>query len=196
MNWLFDTHHFVTRNQCGAAWTAALVYTYKFSNLVIALSYFSIPAMLLAFWRKRRNDVGGMYILVLFSVFIFSCGVTHLTDIIVFYWPAYRLFTLILGITALTSFLTACALPSVVLQLLKLPSRDVIHVINGQLQRLIWEQHLTSLNLEDRNAKLKEHIQRLEDTLETDAWMHDKGSALRELREMLLTIESTQPKDA
>jgi hypothetical protein len=195
MNWLFDTHEFVTRNQCGPGWTSTLIYLYKFSNLVIALSYFSIPAMLLAFWRKRRNDVGGMYILLLFSGFIFFCGITHLTDIIVFYWPAYRFFTLIVGITALASFLTACALPAVVLKMLKLPSREVIHAVNDQLQRLTWEQHLANIHLEERNAKLGDHIRHLEDMLETNAWMHDKSSAIKELKEMLLTVEATQPKD-
>jgi hypothetical protein len=195
MYWLLETQDFLTRNHCGQGWTAALIYLYKFSNLVIALSYFSIPAMLLAFWHKRRNDVGEMHILLLFATFIFSCGVTHLTDIFVFYWPAYRLFTLILGITAITSFLTACSLPAVVLQLLKLPSREVIHEINGLLQKMTWEQHLANIGLEERNAKLAEHIRHLEDMLDNNAWMHDKGSALKELREMLLTVESTQPKD-
>jgi hypothetical protein len=195
MDWLFDVHSFITRNQAGPGWTAALVYIYKFSNLVIACSYFSIPAMLMAFWQKRRNDMGGMYILVLFAAFIFSCGLTHLTDILVFYWPAYRLFTLILAITAFLSFLTACALPSVILEMLKLPSREIIHEINGQLQKLTWEQHLANISLEERNAKLAEHIKHLEDMLENNAWMHDKSSALKELKEMLLTVESTQPKD-
>jgi hypothetical protein len=46
----------------------------------------------------------------------------------------------------------------VVLQLLKLPSREVIHEINGQLQKLTWEQHLANISLEERNAKLAEHI--------------------------------------
>lgn len=195
MSWLFDVYSFMTRNHCGPGWTPALAYTYKFSNLVIAISYFSIPAMLVAFWRKRRNDAGGMYILILFACFIFFCGITHLTDVFVFYWPAYRLFTLIYAITAITSFLTACVLPSVILKLLKLPSREVIHNINDQLQKLTWQQHLSNINLEERNTKLTEHIKHLEDMLETNAWMHDKASALKELREMLLTVESTQPKD-
>lgn len=195
MDWLLDVSDFVRRGNAGPGWTSSLIYAYKFANLVISCSFFSIPFVLVVFWKKRRNSISRSWATLLFALFILLSGLHHFIDIVVFYWPAYRLFTVLSCLTAMVAFATACTLPPVVLSLIKLPSRESIHRINGELNKVVLEQSLQNDILEERNRKLTEHIKRLEDMLETNAWMHDKGTALKELREMLLTVESTKAKD-
>lgn len=194
MDWLLDTVNFVPRGSVGAGWTSSLIYAYKFANLVIACSYLSIPVTMIVFWHKRRNNLSHSWVVVLIAVFISMTGLMHLDDILVFYWPAYRFFTIMCCLTAGVAFFTACMLPAVMLHILKLPSRESIHRINGELNKIVLEQHLRQDMLEQRNKTLIEKITILESMLETNQWVNDKATALKELREMLLTVESTSSR--
>lgn len=193
MDWLFNTSLFVTR-QDGPGWTESLQFIYKFSNLVIAFSYISIPFMILAIWHKRRNDVAQPWMLLLFASFIFLCGWIHLNDILEFYWPAHRFFTLINAITASVSFIAACLMPSVVLGMLKLPSRGLIHQLNNDLGKMVLARQIENNKLTETNKELLHRIEILENMLETNAWMHDKATAMQQLKEMVLQIGPQNPQ--
>ncbi|OYZ68339.1 MAG: hypothetical protein B7X98_02070, partial [Methylophilaceae bacterium 17-43-7] len=58
-------------------WTPVLLWLYVVSDSVIALSYFTIPVALI-YLVKKRKDIQFNWIFVMFSVFIFACGMTHL----------------------------------------------------------------------------------------------------------------------
>ena len=52
------------------------------------------------------------WMLLLFAAFIAACGLTHVCDIVVFWWPGYRLFTLIsVSHGHISSVYTALLLP-------------------------------------------------------------------------------------
>jgi hypothetical protein len=61
-------------------WNYGLVWLHVISNSLIAGAYLTIPVTLLWFVRKRRN-LPFSRIFVLFGIFIFACGATHLMEI-------------------------------------------------------------------------------------------------------------------
>src|SRR4051794_32701318 len=94
-DWLLDASQFLTRNHCGMGWTREMEVYYKVANSVIAFAYFEMPIMLYLLYRKKRDDLPTPSILIMFITFIALCGLTHLSDLVVFYWAPYRLFPLL-----------------------------------------------------------------------------------------------------
>lgn len=78
-------------------------------NLGIFLAYMAIPARLLLFLSRQDPKImrGRKAVLTLFATFIFSCGITHLLDVIVLWHPIYRAQTYWILWTALISLFTA-----------------------------------------------------------------------------------------
>ena len=202
MDWLFDASQFLTRNHCGVGWTPAMEAFYIASNIIIALSYFLIPIALFSLYKKKRNDLPTPWVLIMFITFIVLCGLTHLSDVVVFYWAPYRLFTLLYALTAVASAVTACKLPMVVRYLVKLPSREYVHKINGQLQAEVLLRARAEQELACRNDKLRERVKALEDLLKsnsietleglrrTNQWIHERNAAIQELNTMLSEWEA------
>ncbi len=87
---LLDTSDFPARWSCGR-WDNFTGYLHIFSDIGIWLAYFSIPVMLLFFLHKRRDVHKLSTTLLMFAGFILSCGLYHLGDAVMFYYPAYRL---------------------------------------------------------------------------------------------------------
>ena len=92
-------------------------------DVAMSAAYLTIPLVLVFLLRKRR-DVPFPKTVCLFAAFILACGVTHLVEATVFYWPAYRLAGTIKAITAVVSWVTVAALFPVIPRVLKLRSPD------------------------------------------------------------------------
>ena len=71
-------------------WQPGLIWTYALSDAGIGLAYFSIP-LALGVIARRRKDLVFRPFLLLFAVFIFLCGATHLLDVVTLWWQASRL---------------------------------------------------------------------------------------------------------
>ena len=82
---------------------------HNISDALIWLSYIAIPVVLVYFVR-RRSDMPFPWIFWLFGAFIVLCGTTHLMEVVMFYWPVYRLAGLIKLATAIVSVSTVIAL--------------------------------------------------------------------------------------
>ncbi len=78
------------------------------SDLLIASSYFSIPIAILMFVKKRQVT-NYRHIYILFALFIFFCGVTHLFSILTIFKGYYGIQSILKAITAFVSFATAVA---------------------------------------------------------------------------------------
>src|SRR5262245_703669 len=61
-------------------WNPALLWTHVVSDTLIGLAYISIPATLLHLVR-RRTDMPFDWLIVLFALFIVSCGATHWVEV-------------------------------------------------------------------------------------------------------------------
>src|SRR3569623_1911524 len=71
-------------------WQPGLLALHVVSDLVIAVSYFSIPLAILAFVRQRTDLLAEhRRIAVLFVLFILGCGLTHEMGIVGLWRPAY-----------------------------------------------------------------------------------------------------------
>lgn len=117
---LFDTMGFPPRWRCGSAWTPLLGWTHIISDLLITLSYFSIPVVL-GYFIIRRKDIPFNGIFILFGGFIFLCGFGHLVEAIIFWEPIYRFSGLVKALTATFSIGTALVLVIYIPKILSLP---------------------------------------------------------------------------
>ncbi|WP_439555487.1 PAS domain-containing protein [Dyadobacter sp.] len=105
---LFDTSDWPPRWYCGE-WSDFHGWLYIISDVMIWAAYFAIPILLLALLRKRK-DIPFHGVFLLFVAFILLCGLTHLVDAWIFWWPIYRVSALLRLATAIVSVITVYAL--------------------------------------------------------------------------------------
>ena len=110
LDWLFDTASFQPRATCGAGWSSGLVTAHVLADELIFTSYLYLPAILCAWWRYRwplsRTTI------LLWALFILTCGATHQSDVLMFTHPWYRLHAGVKLLCA-TCSLAACLQTSV-----------------------------------------------------------------------------------
>lgn len=114
-------------------WVPEIVWTHVISDALIALAYFSIP---IALWRfaKKRPDIPFNKVFLLFASFITLCGLTHVFDILVLWWPYYGVQGLLLLATGLVSASTAILVWRIMPSALVLPSPAKLEQLNRDLQ--------------------------------------------------------------
>jgi signal transduction histidine kinase len=117
-NRMLGTESWPARWYCGR-WTEFHGWLYIISDFLIWAAYFAIPIILLTFITKKK-DVPLPRVFWLFGAFILLCGLTHLMDAIIFWWPAYRLSAFIRLLTSIVSWLTLFSLIKVLPQALAL----------------------------------------------------------------------------
>jgi signal transduction histidine kinase/CheY-like chemotaxis protein len=112
---IFDTAGFPARWKCGVTWSLEpwWGWIHISSDVLIWISYFAIPLMLI-FYLRKKGDSPFPWLLALFALFILLCGTTHLVDAVIFYWPIYKLSGLLKSATALVSLTTVVALFQVI----------------------------------------------------------------------------------
>jgi len=131
MNGLFDLSHFTPHGFC-LAWEPGLIWVLAGSDLLIATAYFSIPAALLVFLRRRR-DLAFKPVFGLFAAFILACGTTHVMGALTLWVPAYWLEAWVNLATAALSVATAVTLWPLLPKALALPSPEALKNLNDAL---------------------------------------------------------------
>jgi signal transduction histidine kinase len=106
---LFSEAAFMPHGHC-YLWTPTLVWLESASNLLIGLSYVAISSVLALFVSRVRN-LPFRWAYAAFGMFIVSCGVTHLLDVLMIWQPRYWLDAAVRTLTALASVGTALTLP-------------------------------------------------------------------------------------
>jgi len=130
-------------------WQPGLVGLHLLSDILTALAYYSIPLILLYFVRQRQN-IPFRKIFLLFSLFILTCGTTHLMAVWTLWHPSYWLTGAIKAITALISVYTALELIPVIPQALALPNPQALEEMNQQLSAEIEERQEAETALQDQ----------------------------------------------
>lgn len=120
-------------------WRPELIWTHVVADAIIALSYFSIPVVLVVI-VLRRPDLDFGWLFWCFSAFILACGTTHLFSIWTLWRPDYGAEALIKGATAAASIATAVALWPLLPIALRIPSPQQLRKANKQLERRIAER--------------------------------------------------------
>jgi PAS domain S-box-containing protein len=135
------------------AWDPGLIWLQAGSDLLITLAYYSIPAALLVFLRRRR-DLAFRPVVALFAAFILACGTTHLMAIITLWQPVYWLDGAIKAITAALSVATAVLLWPLMPRALAMPSAKTLQTLNDRLAHEVAERDLAMDRLRESQAKL------------------------------------------
>lgn len=101
---LFLTDNWPSRWDWGT-WTEFHGWLYILSDLGIWAAFFVFPFLLIKFIKKKPSSpLPGVF--WAFVAFIIFCGLTYLIDILIFWWPGYRVNTLLRFITAVVSWVT------------------------------------------------------------------------------------------
>jgi len=166
VNFLFDTSQWPPRWYCGN-WTEALGWTHIVSDTLIFLAYFTIPCILLYFYRQIKGfQIEKVFIL--FALFIVFCGIGHLVEAVIFYYPVYRFAGFIKASTALVSWATVIALAPYIKKMILFPK---IEIINQKLMR----------QLEEERGQLHQTLNELIESNETlNAFSHRVAHDLKE----------------
>ncbi len=153
MNTLLDFSRFTPHGFC-LAWQPGLIWLEGGSDLLIALAYFSIPAALVVFLRRRR-DLAFKPIFGLFAAFIMACGATHLFGALTLWVPAYWEDGITKAITAVLSVLTAATLWPLLPKALALPSPTELRRVNQALGHQVEVSARATARLRDSEARLR-----------------------------------------
>jgi len=104
------------------------------SNALIAISYASIPFLLIIFVRKRR-DMPFSWIILLFGLFILACGATHVMHVLGLWWAVDWWQATFDSICAIISIASAVVLWPMLPKLLSIPSPQQLRFVNTALQK-------------------------------------------------------------
>ncbi len=80
-----------------------LVWTNAVTDAIVALSYFGISGILAWFARRGKHKLPYVKLFWLFGIFIVSCGMVHMLDVVTLWKPVYWLLTAAKTVTALAS---------------------------------------------------------------------------------------------
>ncbi len=164
---LFSTADWPPRWFCGK-WTSFHGWITIFSDLAIWIAYFLIPIILVKLIQSRE-DLPFLPVFWLFGAFIILCGFTHLMDAVIFWWPAYRLGSLIKLMTAIVSILTVYTLLKTLPKLLAFDDKEDEKEMEEQTlrdhQKQLDDLSKKLLEKEVENDKLKIEIVQLKNNL-------------------------------
>ncbi|MBI5492263.1 MAG: EAL domain-containing protein [Deltaproteobacteria bacterium] len=129
---LFGADGFMPHGDC-YLWKPGLLWLNAVSDLLIVMSYYSIPVALVYFVYTRR-DLAFRWMFVMFGIFILACGTTHLMSVWTIWTPIYWLDGCIKAFTAASSVVTAVLLWPLIPKALAMPSPEELRHVNAQLE--------------------------------------------------------------
>ncbi|MDD2865148.1 MAG: PAS domain-containing protein [Methylococcales bacterium] len=103
------------------SWNPTLLWLHVISDVLITLSYYSIPLSLAYFIRKRK-DFPYAWLVTMGALFIVACGTTHLMSAVLIWIPLYWVDGFLKAFTAAISLITAVAMWKIIPLALKLPT--------------------------------------------------------------------------
>lgn len=139
-------------------WQPELLWFHVISDALIVIAYYSIPIALLYF-VSHRKDLIFNWMFVLFGIFIFACGTTHLMSILNMWKAYYWLEGGIKLMTAIVSITTAILLWSLMPKMLRIPSPAQLETANLALASEIKERMLAEQALRELNTELEQRVE-------------------------------------
>jgi PAS domain S-box-containing protein len=173
-----------------------IIWLHVVSDALIAMAYFSILVTLAYFVRKRR-DLPYYWMFVMFGLFIFACGMTHLMEIWSVWHGTYRLSGVVKAATAVASVATSITLVRLVPQALALPAPEDLRRANLALEKEIAEREQTRIALaaarENLEHEVKEHAEQLLAVKDELAAEQGARTRLHEFGTRMLATTELQP---
>ncbi|QBM18371.1 adaptive-response sensory-kinase SasA [Marinobacter sp. JH2] len=141
-------------------WRSDLLALHAISDTLIAAAYFTIPLALYVLLHKRK-DIEFEWMFLLFALFIFCCGVTHLMAVYNIWNGAYYLSGFLKALTAVVSLITAALVWPLIPRALALPRPAELQAANMGLQSEIVRRTEIEQNLEKARFDLEGQIEEL-----------------------------------
>lgn len=116
----FDIKTLMPHGYC-LSWNATLLWLHVASDILITLSYYSIP-LSLAYFIRNRKGLPYAWLITMGALFILACGTTHLMSAVLIWIPLYWLDGYLKAFTAIISVATAIAMWKMIPLALKLPT--------------------------------------------------------------------------
>jgi signal transduction histidine kinase len=163
---LFADSPFMAHGYC-LSWEPRLLGLHVFSDVTIALAYYSIPFALGTFAWKRK-DLKRRWLVWLAAAFIFLCGTTHLIGAVTIWAPVYEVQGVVKALTAAVSLAMAVVIWPLLPKALALPSQSNLAEANARIQSLNadLERRVAgrTKELETTNMRLRMEIAAREET--------------------------------
>ncbi len=173
-----------------------IIWLHVVSDALIAMAYFSILVTLAYFVRKRR-DLPYYWMFVMFGLFIFACGMTHIMEIWSVWHGTYRLSGVVKAATAVASVATSIMLVRLVPQALALPAPEDLRRANVALEKEIAEREQTQIALaaarDNLEHQVKEHAEELLSVKDELAAEQGARTRLHEFGTRMLATTELQP---
>ena len=139
------------------SWNPQLLGLHIVSDGVTALSYASIPFMLLKLVRERK-DLQFSWAFVLFGAFILACGATHAMSLWTIWNPDYLAAGMIKALTAVVSVGTAAVLWPLIPRAVALPGPAQWEAVNADLRAQVKERERAEQEVRRLNAGLEDRV--------------------------------------
>lgn len=139
-------------------WEPGLFWTHVVADLVIALSYLSIPAAIVCLARAR-GDLGFTALPLLFAAFIVACGITHLFGVWTMWVPSYGPEAVAKVVTAVVSLATAAVLWPLMPRLIAIPNVKALAATNADLTNALRQREQAERRLADVNRQLEDRVE-------------------------------------
>jgi hypothetical protein len=136
--WLLETDGFSPRRSC-AGLSPELVWTLAISNAATAASYIAL-AINFGVIIRRRHDRSLAAIFWLLGAFVFLCGMTHAANVMVTWFPAYRLAASVDVVTAVLSVVAAVVTAVYTPRILRVPPVRALYEQGMSLRKQLVDQ--------------------------------------------------------
>ena len=150
----FKDSNFMPHGIC-YLWSPGLIGLHVVSDLLIFISYFSIPSMLFWVLRKKKH-LPYATVLLWFAIFILSCGLTHLMEVWNIWFPDYWMSGSMKLFTAITSLVTAVLFYKILPKTLSLTTPEAVIEANLKLEREVIERKKMEVELTNRAKEFSE----------------------------------------
>ncbi|QPD03833.1 MAG: hypothetical protein Nkreftii_001607 [Candidatus Nitrospira kreftii] len=171
---------FLPHGQC-FLWDPSVLWLNVSSDVIITTAYYLISAALFYFLYKR-HDVPFRWMFMLFGLFIFACGTTHLMHVWTVWHPDYRGEGIVKAGTALLSISTGLLLVPLLPRAMALRTPQELEALNASLREVLCERQKAVENLQSSEAML---IRRSEELIQ-------QRHRLREMASQLTLIEQRE----
>lgn len=141
-------------------WRQDLLVMHVGGDVATAAAYFAIPAALVTLVRKR-DDLEFNWVFLMFALFIFCCGVTHLMAAVNVWQGYYHIEGVAKTVTAVVSLITAFLVWRLLPQALTLPGRRELVKKNDELFSLQEQLQTANRELESRVEQRTRELEQL-----------------------------------
>jgi signal transduction histidine kinase len=139
------------------SWNPRLMALHIVSDGITALSYASIPVMLLKLVRERK-DLQFSWVFVLFGAFILACGTTHALSLWTIWNPDYLVAGMVKALTAAVSVGTALVLWPLIPKAIALPGPAQWEAVHADLRAQVAERERAEQEVRRLNAGLEQRV--------------------------------------